>query len=311
MSKFELITVVVPVYNEETGLNEFYKRLSTVLKTLDLDYEIIFVNDGSTDHSIDILHKLKLIDTHIKIISFSRNFGHQIAIKAGIDFATGDALIIMDADLQDPPESIPAFIEKWKEGFEVVHGHRVQRKKELLLKKITAYIYYRLVARTSQIQLPLDVGDFKLISRNVYQQLKNINERGPYIRGLIIWIGFKQTLIPIYREPRFSGDRKYSWFKLCKLAWSGIVHFSFLPLQICTVIGILTVIFCFICATRVLYLKLFANTDVPGWTSLMITVLFLGSIQLLTMGLQGGYISRIYDETKRRPLYIIENKEGF
>ena len=308
MEKF-LLTVVAPVYNEEDVVGEFHRRLSETLDHHGLNAEILFVNDGSSDASLSILRQIKQKDARIKILDFSRNFGHQIAVKAGVDFARGDATVIIDTDLQDPPEVIPDLIAKWREGYEVVYAVRAKRAGESLYKKFSAAMYYRLMKKIASIDIPLDAGDFRLIDRCVAQSLKSIHERNPYIRGLVSWVGFRQIGIPINRDARFAGKTKYSSWKMFRLAWNGITHFSYLPLQLSTVIGSLASLVCLVWILQALYVSLVLHSAVPGWTSLMVAVLFLGSAQLITLGIIGSYLARNYDEARSRPLYILRNQE--
>ncbi len=305
-----LISIIAPVYNEEDGIQEFWRRLGAVIKQNKLNAEIIFVNDGSTDSSLEKLNELRAKDRSIKILDFSRNFGHQIAVKAGIDHAAGDQIVIIDSDLQDPPEAIPDLLAKAKEGYDVVYAVRTSRDGETLFKKITASVYYRLIRKLAHVDIPLDAGDFRLITRRVADAVKTIKEKHPYIRGLISWVGFRQVGIPIHREARFAGKTKYSLRKMLHLAWNGITHFSFLPLQISTFVGFATSVLCIIWICISLYVSLVMRITVPGWTSLMVAVLFLGSVQLITLGIIGSYLARNFDESRSRPLYILKNKEG-
>ncbi len=305
------ISIVAPVYNEEDCLAEFYRRTRVVADTLNDPVEWVFVNDGSSDRSSEILSELHRKDPRVKVLSFSRNFGHQPAIKAGIDHASGDAVITIDADLQDPPESISEMVAKWKEGYDVVYAVRVERKGETFFKKATAAFYYRLMKRLTHIDMPLDTGDFRLISRPVADALKQIKEKRPFLRGLISWLGFRQTGILITREARFAGKTKFSLFKMLQFAWSGITHFSFFPMQLATWIGFFTFLYCVAELIHTLYVTLILKIAVPGWASLMVAILFLGSVQLITLGILGSYLARNYDESRNRPLYLIQKKEGF
>ena len=305
------LSIVIPVYNEEACLKEFYRRLFLVTEQENWETEIIFVNDGSKDSSLGMLQEFRRKDTRVKILDFSRNFGHQVAVKAGIDHARGEAVVIMDADLQDPPEMIPNLVMKWKEGYEVVYAVRETRKGEGFFKKWTASLYYRLIQRIASIDLPLDTGDFRLLSRPVADVIKNIREKNLYLRGLISWVGFKQIGVPMKRDPRFAGETKYSSRQMLRLGWNGITHFSFLPLQISTAVGFLSALICLFWILQALYVGLVLKIAVPGWTSIMVAVLFLGSVQLLTLGIFGSYLARNYDEARSRPLYILRQKEGF
>ncbi len=306
MDKNYVYSIVIPVLNEEKVLNELYKRLTKVMTDIGESYEIIFINDGSTDNSLKIMKQLQTHDKRIKIIDFSRNFGHQIAITAGIDFTSGDAVITIDADLQDPPEVIPNLIKKWKEGYEVIYGIREKRKGENFFKKITALIFYRLINKMTMINMPPDSGDFRLIDKKVVNNLKNIRENNRYVRGLTYWIGFKQIGVPYERDKRFAGKSKYPIKKLFKLAYDAIFSFSNFPLKIATYFGFIVSFLSFLYLIYALIIKLFTNSVIHGWTSLMISILFLGGVQLICLGIIGEYIARINDEVKKRPLYIIK-----
>lgn len=305
------ISIVAPVYNEEAGLAEFHKRLSDAIQKGGWKAEVVYVNDGSADGSLDVMRRLRSEDPRVKIVDFSRNFGHQIAVKAGLDHASGDAVVVIDTDLQDPPEAIADLVAKWKEGYDVVYAVRAAREGESALKKWTASLYYRLIRSIGDVELPLDAGDFRLVSRRVADALKPIREKRPYIRGLVSWVGFRQTGIQIHRQARYAGETKYSWPKMLALAWNGITHFSFLPLQISTWLGFAASGLCLLWIAQALWVSLFLRIAVPGWTSLMVAVLFLGGVQLITLGILGSYIARAYDESRPRPLYIVRGKEGF
>src|SRR3989338_4778416 len=231
------ISIVAPVYNEEHCLQEFWRRLGAVIESQKFEAEVIFIDDGSKDSSLSLLQALRQKHPSIKILEFSRNFGHQVAVKEGIDHAKGDLVIIMDTDMQDPPEVISDLLAKWKEGYDVVYAIRASRQGENLFKKWTAQLYYRLIRKIAHLDIPLDAGDFRLITRRVAEAVRAIKEKHPYIRGLISWVGFKQAGVPVHREARFAGETKYSLGRMFQLAWSGITHFSFLPLQISTWIG--------------------------------------------------------------------------
>ncbi len=306
MDKNYVYSIVIPVLNEEKVLNELYKRLTKVMTDIGESYEIIFINDGSTDNSLKIMKQLHTHDKRIKIIDFSRNFGHQIAITAGIDFTSGDAVITIDADLQDPPEVIPDLIKKWKEGYEVIYGIREKRKGENFFKKISTLIFYRLINKMTMINMPPDSGDFRLIDKKVVNNLKNIRENNRYVRGLTYWIGFKQIGVPYERDKRFAGKSKYPIKKLFKLAYDAIFSFSNFPLKIATYFGFIVSFLSFLYLIYALIIKLFTNSVIHGWTSLMISILFLGGVQLICLGIIGEYIARINDEVKKRPLYIIK-----
>lgn len=299
-------SIVVPVLNEEEVLEDFYKRLILVMDRLNENYEVLFVNDGSTDRSLEVMKDIQAKDKKIRIIDFSRNFGHQIAVTAGTDYSKGDAIIVIDADLQDPPEVIPSFIKKWKEGFEVVYGVREVREGETIFKKITANIFYRTLRRMAKIDIPVDAGDFRLIDKKVVEVFKRIREQNRYVRGLVSWVGFKQIGVSYKREKRFAGKTKYSLTKMVKLAIDGVISFSSFPLKIATYLGFFTAGASFLYIIYALALRFLTDKSVPGWTSLMVAILFLGGIQLICLGILGEYIGRINEETKNRPLYIIK-----
>jgi len=305
------LSVVAPIYNEESCIAEFYMRLSKVLDAAGLSSEILFVDDGSTDRSLEMLRELHRNDPRVRIVSFSRNFGHQASVKAGIDTASGNAIITIDSDLQDPPELIPQLLKKWHEGYDIVNTVHLGRPGETRFKKFTATLFYRLLRAIADIELNLEAGDFKLISRTVADHLKRIPERNLYIRGLTSWLGFRQVSVPFTREPRFAGHTKYSLSKMLRFAWNGITHFSFLPLQLSTYLGFVTLVVCLIWILQALYVRFILDTAVAGWTSIMVAVLFLGGVQLVTLGILGSYVARSYDETRGRPLYVIRCREGF
>ncbi len=305
-----ILSVVVPLYNEEETVSELVSRLESVLEKINLKYEVIFVDDGSTDSTVSFLEKAIAKNSSLKLVQFSRNFGHQSAVTAGIDHAGGDMVVIMDADLQDPPELILDFIQKHREGYEVVYAVRSVRK-ESVFKRMSYFVFYRLITRmTPEITLPHDAGDFALISRRVADVLRSLPERNRYVRGLRAWAGFKQTGVMYERGERFAGESKYSYWKLFKLAYDGIFSFSYMPLLVVNMLGFLFSVVAFIGIFVVLYFKLFGEKDVPGFASTAIFILCLGGAQLLALGVVGEYIRRIYDETKQRPSYIIHKKKG-
>lgn len=312
--KIPLLSVVVPIYFEEQLIDEFYYRMKKVLVNLEPHYrhELIFVNDGSTDRSLELLKALSQKDNAVRVIDFSRNFGHQIAITAGIDYATGDAVVVIDGDLQDPPEVIPQMVTKWEEGYKVVYGVRSKRKGETAFKLLTASIFYRLIGKLSDVKLPLDAGDFRLMDRVVVDALGQIHEENRYIRGLVTWIGFPQYGLPYERDIRYAGETKFTLKKMIKFAFDGITSFSDKPLHLSSQLGMLVTGASFIAMVWVILSKLiYPQSSIPGWTSLLVVVLFLGGIQLISIGILGQYIGRIYRETKRRPLYIVSKKYGF
>ncbi len=301
-------SVIVPMYNEEEVIEHTYRRLSEVMSAADGRYELIFVNDGSKDKTIEVISKIRDEDDHVRLIDFSRNFGHQIAITAGMDYARGDAIIVIDADLQDPPEIILQMIAKWKEGYEVVYGKRLKRKGETLFKKWTAALFYRMLRSMTNVDIPVDTGDFRLIDRKVCDVLRSLKEKNRFVRGLISWIGFKQTSVEYVREERFAGETKYPLKKMISFALDGITSFSYKPLKIATYAGFTISLGAFIYLLYVLWKRLFSNTE-AGWASTLAIILIFNGIILMLLGVIGEYIGRIYDESKNRPLYIIRHAD--
>ncbi|MCL2611323.1 MAG: glycosyltransferase family 2 protein [Defluviitaleaceae bacterium] len=305
-------SVVIPAYNEEEVLYACHTALSEVMQNLNEQYELIFINDGSRDKTLSILKELSEKDENIRIISFSRNYGHQIAITAGMDYAEGEAIIVIDADLQDPPSLIPKMLEKWEEGFHVVYAKRIKRKGESFFKKITAKMYYRLLDSLTTIDIPVDTGDFRLIDRQIADILKNdIREKNRYIRGLVAWVGFNQTFIEYERDERLAGETKYPLKKMIKFAVDGITSFSYKPLKIATKIGFLFSLAAFIHLSYVLIEAIFFYRTNPGWASLMSILLFSQGITLIILGIIGEYISRIFKEAKDRPIYLVQETLGY
>jgi len=305
-----LVSVVVPAFNEIDVIDACYGRLTTVLKSLDgFDYELLFIDDGSTDRSHSRMLELQATDSHLKVIRFSRNFGHQIAITAGVDEARGDAIIVIDADLQDPPEIIPDMIEKWRDGYDVVYGVRRQRAGESRVKRATAAVFYRMLRRFTNIEIPVDVGDFRLISSRAAVQLRQLREKDRFVRGLVSWIGFPQTGVPYDREERFAGSTKYPFRKMLKFAVDGITSFSNMPLKLASWLGYFASLFAFIYLLSVFVQKMMGHT-IEGWATIMVSMLFLGGVQLICIGIIGEYIGRIFNETKSRPMYVIESIDG-
>lgn len=303
-----MITIVAPVYNEENNIEEFYKRLKYIMKNIKEKHEIILVNDGSTDNTLEILNNLQKKDATVRIINFTRNFGHQAAIFAGMEYSSGDVIITLDSDLQDPPELIPKLIEKYKEGYDIVYAKRKKRNGEKFTKKLTAYLYYRILNLLSDINIPNDVGDYRLITKEVCEQIINMNDKNLYIRGMIAWTGYKSTFVMYERNERNQGKTKYTLTKMLNLAINGITSFSGKPLRISIHIGILTLIITTIYIIYALINKYYNNT-VSGWTSIIAFTGYLGSIILINLGIQGIYISKIYTEINQRPLYIIKKKD--
>ncbi|MBQ7036264.1 MAG: glycosyltransferase family 2 protein [Clostridia bacterium] len=306
-----MISVVIPLYNEEEVLTETHARLSAVMRSVGEAYELIFVNDGSRDKTPEIAAGLCEKDPHARLISFSRNFGHQIAITAGMDYAVGDAVILIDADLQDPPELIPEMIKKWKEGYHVVYGKRIKRNGETAFKKFTAKLYYRFLRRMTDVNIPTDTGDFRLMDRKVCEAMKKLGERNRYVRGLVSWVGFRQYGLEYIREERFAGKTKYPLKKMLRLAMDGITSFSNKPLKLATYMGFFLSGLSFIYLLVVLSQKLFGYPTAWGWASLLAVQLFFNGVMLIMLGIIGTYIGRIYEESKGRPLYIVREEIGF
>ena len=306
------VSVVVPLYNEELVIVEMYARLTKVLDGCDSTYEIILVNDGSRDKTLQMATDICQGDERVKLLSFSRNFGHQVAITAGMDNATGDAVVVIDADLQDPPEVIPEMIKKWREGFQVVYGVRSERKGESWFKLITASAFYRLLKRMTSVEIPVDTGDFRLMDKRVLQEFLQMREQARFVRGMVSWVGFRQGEVLYSRDERFAGETKYPFKKMLKFAIDGMLSFSQVPLKISSAFGMLSAVISFLFMIYGLFVKFFyPEQAIPGWASLFSAVLFIGGVQLICIGVLGEYIGRIYEEIKKRPLYIIEEKVNF
>lgn len=309
---FPLLSIVIPCFNEEEVISETVKRLKAFCADLsDLDVELIFIDDGSCDRTRELLRDFAVKDERIHMIGFARNFGHQIAVTAGIDAARGDAVVLIDADLQDPPEVIHQMIVKWREGYDVVYGTRIERLGESGFKLATARGFYRLLNRLSDVPIPLDAGDFRLMSRNVVDTLRAMPERDRFVRGMVSWVGFKQTSLPYKRAERFAGKSKYPLHKMLRFATDGILSFSTKPLQLSIGLGTFAASMALVGILYALGLRIFTNIWVEGWTALMIAVLFIGGVQLIYVGILGEYIGRIYNEVKQRPLYVVQEYLGF
>jgi len=305
------ISIVVPVRNEAASLEEFFIQLLPVLERLGTTWEVICVNDGSTDATLDLLLEFHRRTPVIKVISLSRNFGKDIALSAGFDFARGAAVIPIDADLQDPPELIVPMVAKWREGFDVVFATRTRRNGESWLKRITARYFYEIFDRITDIPIPHDTGDFRLLDRRVVDVLVRLPERTRFMKGLFAWVGFKQAAITFDRGPRHSGDTKWSYWRLWNFALDAITSFSSLPLKIWSYLGLAISVFAFLYAIFLAALKLFRGIDLPGYASLMVAVLFFGGVQLISLGIIGEYLARMYSEVKGRPLYLVRDSWGF
>ena len=305
------ISIIVPCYNEEQGLEILFERLLRILDRLSLSYEVICVDDGSRDQTLEYL-----IDYHnrypeIKVISLSRNFGKDIALTAGLENAQGKAIIPIDADLQDPPELIEQLVAKWREGYDVVSGKRRSRQGESWVKKTTANAFYRIISRISSVPIPRDTGDFRLLDRRVVEAIKTMPERTRFMKGLFAWVGFKQTYVLYDRPNRIQGTTKWNYWKLWNFALDGITSFSLVPLKVWSYLGVVLSLLAFTYGSFLIIRTIILGIDVPGYASLMVTILFIGGVQLITLGILGEYLGRIYEETKQRPLYLIRERYGF
>ncbi len=306
-----IYSLVIPIYNEEENITEMYRRLSSVIAQLDGETELILIDDGSRDRSLSMIRELHHCDRRVCYLSFARNFGHQIAVTAGLNFVQGKCVIVMDADLQDPPELILKMIAKWQQGYQVVYAQRLSRKRESWLKRFTAYVFYRILQRLSKVDIPADTGDFCLMDRQVVDILNAMPERNRYIRGLRAWVGFSQTAVHFERDPRFAGKVKYSFGKSWALAIDGIISFSTVPLKLATYLGMLSAGVALLMMTLVLYWRLVDPVSpLIGFTLITIAMFFLGSVQLICIGILGEYISRIYEEVKGRPIYTLKEIGG-
>ncbi len=299
------ISVIIPMYNEEEVIAETYRRLTDVMRRTGDDYELIFVNDGGVDRSPAIIRELSARDESVKLIDFSRNFGHQIAVTAGMDYASGDAVIIIDADLQDPPHLILDMLDKWREGYDVVYAQRIKRNGESLFKKGSAALFYRILRASTDVPIPVDTGDFRLIDRKVCDEMNRLGERNPFVRGLVSWTGFRQTSIEYERDERLAGETKYPLKKMIKLCLDGLTSFSHKPLKMAGYAGGVMSAIGFVYMLYVLGMALFTDSTIRGWASTICLMLIFNGFTLLMLGVIGEYIGRIYDEVKGRPLYIV------
>lgn len=302
------LSVIIPSYNEERNVGIMHERLTKTLSEITDSYEMIFVNDCSKDQTLLRIKELAERDSHVKYLSFSRNFGHQIAVSAGLDFCTGEAVVIIDGDLQDPPELISKMYERYKEGYKVVYAKRKTRDGETWFKKATAKIFYRLLASMTSIDIPVDVGDFRLIDRVIVEHLRNMPEKSKYIRGQIAWIGYKQTFVEYHRDARLYGTTNYPLKKMLRFALDGITAFSDKPLKIASGLGIFSAIVSLLALVYALVSHFCFHATITGWTSLILSVLFIGGVQLITIGIIGEYIARINNDVRNRPLYILDEK---
>lgn len=310
MSK-QIYSIVIPIYNEEENIAEMYRRITHVIEQLDGEAELILIDDGSRDRSLSMIRELHHRDSRVRYLSLARNFGHQIAVTAGLNFIDGKIVIVMDADLQDPPELILAMIEKWRQGYQVVYAQRSVRKQESWLKRFTAYIFYRILRLLADVDIPPDTGDFCLMDRQVVDILNAMPERNRYIRGLRAWVGFRQTAVHFERDPRFAGKEKYTFGKSWALAVNGIISLSKVPLRLATYLGMLSAGLALLMILLVLYWRLFdPASPLIGFTLITIALFFLGSVQLFSIGILGEYIGRIYEEVKGRPIYTLKEIGG-
>ncbi|MCB9033550.1 MAG: glycosyltransferase family 2 protein [Chitinophagales bacterium] len=301
------ISVVIPVFNEAENLSKLSVELNRVLQSMNKSYELIFVNDGSKDKSLSIIKSLAVENKAVKYVDLSKNFGHQIAVFAGLNKASGNAIVIIDADLQDPPKLIADLYTKLQEGFDVVYAKRKERKGESWHKKLTAKYFYRAMSYLSDVEIPLDTGDFRIISKRVKDIIISLPETNKFIRGQIAWTGFNQTYIEYERQERFAGKTNYSYAKMFHFAWDGITSFSVTPLRLATILGFIVSLLAFFVICYTLYQKYINGNVVPGWSSIMISILFLGGVQLICLGIIGEYIGRILENVKNRPKYIIQD----
>jgi glycosyltransferase involved in cell wall biosynthesis len=300
-----LLSIVVPAYNEEDVLREFHRRLSSVLAQLEMETEIIYVNDGSNDNTLKIIRDLRASDPRVTVVDLSRNFGKEIAMTAGFDYALGDAVVIIDADLQDPPELIPELVRQWQAGYDMVYAQRTMREGESALKKITAHAFYRIIQSVSRVRIPQDTGDFRLLSRRAVAALNSLREHHRFMKGLFAWIGYPQTAVRYRRDARFAGETKFNYWRLWNFALEGITSFTIVPLKIATYLGAAIALIAVLYAAWVVYKTVIFGDPVRGYPSLIVFVTFLGGVQLAFIGVLGEYIGRMFNEVKQRPLYFI------
>jgi dolichol-phosphate mannosyltransferase len=306
----ELLSLVVPVFNEEDGIAAFHERATAALEALpDLDHEIVYVDDGSLDASHSVLCGFADADPRVSVIKFSRNFGHQIAITAGLDHARGDCVVVIDSDLQDPPEVIADMVREWRDGYDVVYGRRKRREGETRFKLLTAALFYRFLRAMTRIDIPSDVGDFRLVSRRAADEMRKLREKDRFVRGLASWIGFRQTDVLYSRDARFAGDTKYPLRKMLRFALDGITSFSTVPLKLATWLGYAASFLAFVYLLSI-PIQFAFDITVPGFSTIMVAMLFLGGTQLICLGIIGEYIGRIFNETKPRPMYIVDEIAG-
>jgi polyisoprenyl-phosphate glycosyltransferase len=304
------VAIVIPCFNEADNIGETHRRVSQAVSQADVDYEIVYVDDGSRDNTPALLRDLQAGDPRVRVVYLSRNFGHQFAVTAGLAHARGDAVVILDADLQDPPEVIPEMIQRWEQGYEVVYGVRTDREGETRFKLLTATLFYRLIRWLSDTEIPLDTGDFRLLDRKVVDAIVAMPERDRFVRGMVSWAGYRQTGVPYRRAARFAGETKYPLTKMVRFALDGILSFSIKPLRLSTLMGFVSAGLALVTMVYATGMRLFTQRWVAGWTALMIAILFLGGAQLISLGIIGEYIGRLYGEAKRRPLYLVRETLG-
>ena len=302
-----VLSVVAPVFNESATLPEFYRRVRQAMEGLGDTWELVLVDDGSRDESAQIIRQLALEDPHVRPVIFARNFGHQLAVTAGLDYSRGQAVVIIDSDLQDPPEVILDMVARWREGYEVVYAVRTEREGETWFKLFTASLFYRIIYRITDVDIPLDTGDFRLMDRKVVDVLNSMRERHRFLRGMSVWVGFRQTGVPYKRAARFAGETKYPLKKMVKFASDAITGFSYFPLQLATYIGFISAVLSILAIPVVVAMRLAGSQGFFGQASTLIAVLFLGGVQLISLGILGEYIGRLYDEARGRPLYIVRD----
>ncbi|MBW4465262.1 MAG: glycosyltransferase family 2 protein [Pegethrix bostrychoides GSE-TBD4-15B] len=307
-----IYSIVIPIYNEEANIAQLYQRLCAVMQLLEGETELVLIDDGSRDRSLEMMRQLHLADARVSYLSFARNFGHQIAVTAGLNFASGQAVIVMDADLQDPPELLPQLVERWRQGYQVVYAQRIQRQREPWLKRFLAHWFYRLLRHLADVEIPTDTGDFCLMDRRVVDLLNAMPERNRYIRGLRAWVGYRQTAVQFDRAPRYAGSVKYTFSKSLALAINSLVGFSKVPLRLSTYLGLASGAMSLLMSLLVLYWRFFApRSPLTGYTIITVVVFFLGAVQLISIGILGEYVGRIYEEIKGRPLYTLSEVGRF
>jgi dolichol-phosphate mannosyltransferase len=301
-------SIIAPIFNESESMPEFYRRISTVMDATGDPWELILIDDGSTDGSTDLMQELAKKDPRVRPVIFARNFGHQIAVTAGLDYSRGDAVVIIDSDLQDPPEVIPDLIARWREGYEVVYAVRAEREGESKFKLWTASLFYRMIYRITDVKIPLDTGDFRLVDRKAVNVLNRMREHYRFLRGMSAWVGFKQIGVPYRRVARFAGASKYPFKKMLKLAMNAVTGFSYFPLQLATYLGFIVALLAIIMIPVVIILRALTEVQFLGQASTLVAVLFLGGVQLMSLGILGEYLGRVYDEVKGRPLYVVSRE---